>query len=245
MANLLNFRTRGHLPVMHQTEAAECGLACLAMVSSYHGHRIDLNTLRRCHPVLLKGVTLRGLIQVASQMHFACRPTRFELAHLRQLHFPAIVHWDMNHFVVIKSATKRGITINDPAAGEKSLPIAEASKHLTGVALELSPSEGFLAKGERARLPFSSFWSQLGGSTHAIVQILLLSITLQVLIIASPFYLQLTVDQVIARGDVDLTLAIAALMPSWASEITSCADRAGRACAGTRSRTARLPMVRY
>jgi ATP-binding cassette subfamily B protein RaxB len=179
------------------------------MVASYHGHRIDLNTLRRRHPVSLKGVTLRGLIQVASQMHFACRPIRFELAHLRQLHFPAIVHWDMNHFVVMKSATKRGIMINDPAAGQRFLPIAEASKHLTGVALELSPSEGFLAKDERTRLPFSTFWSHLEGSSHALVQVLLLSIILEVFVIASPFYLQLTVDEVIARGDVDLLLVLA------------------------------------
>jgi ATP-binding cassette subfamily B protein RaxB len=209
VAGLLNFSSRGHLPLIHQTEAAECGLACLAMVASYHGHRIDLNTLRRRHPVSLKGVTLRGLIQVASRMHFACRPIRFELAHLRQLHLPAIVHWDMNHFVVITSATKRGIIINDPAAGQRFLPIAEASKHLTGVALELSPSEGFLAKDERTRLPFSTFWSQLDGSTHALVQILLLSIILEVFVIASPFYLQLTVDEVIARGDVDLLLVLA------------------------------------
>jgi ATP-binding cassette, subfamily B, bacterial CvaB/MchF/RaxB len=65
VAALLNFARRGHLPVIHQTEAAECGLACIAMIASYLGHRIDLNTLRRQHPVSLKGVTLRGLIQVA------------------------------------------------------------------------------------------------------------------------------------------------------------------------------------
>ena len=47
VAGLLNFSSRGRLPVIHQTEAAECGLACLAMVASYHGHRIDLNALRR------------------------------------------------------------------------------------------------------------------------------------------------------------------------------------------------------
>jgi ATP-binding cassette, subfamily B, bacterial CvaB/MchF/RaxB len=138
VASLLHFSSHGHLPVVHQTEAAECGLACLAMVASYHGHCIDLNTLRRRHPVSLKGVTLRGLIQVASQMHFACRAIRFELAHLRQLQLPAIVHWDMNHFVVMKSVTKRGVMINDPAAGQRFLPLAEASKHLTGVALESS-----------------------------------------------------------------------------------------------------------
>ena len=209
MPGLLNFNTQGYLPVMHQTEAAECGLACLAMISSYHGHRIDLNTLRRRHPVSLKGVTLRAMIQVAHQMHLACRPLRFELGYLRQLHLPAIVHWDMNHFVVLKSVTRRGIAVHDPASGEGFYPIDEASKHLTGVALELSPSEGFLPKDERARLPFSTFWTQLRGSKHALIQILILSIVLEAFVIASPFYLQLTVDEVIASGDADLLVVLA------------------------------------
>ena len=209
VAGLLNLGSRGHLPVVRQTEAAECGLACLAMISSYHGHRIDLNTLRRRHPVSLKGVTLRALIQVASHMHLACRPLRFEFGQLKQLRLPAIVHWDMNHFLVLKSVMKRGIVVHDPASGERFFPIAEASKHLTGVALELSPSEGFLPKDERARLPFSTFWTQLRGSTHALVQILILSVVLETFVIASPFYLQLTVDEVIARGDADLLIVLA------------------------------------
>jgi ATP-binding cassette subfamily B protein RaxB len=205
----LNFSGQGRLPVIQQTEAAECGLACLAMISSYHGRRIDLNTLRRRHPVSLKGATLRALIQVASQMHFVCRPVRFELDHLKRLHMPTIVHWDMNHFVVLKSVTGRGILVHDPASGQRFFPIAEASKHLTGVALELSPSEGFRHKDERARLPFSTFWTQLRGSTHALVQILILSAVLEILVIASPFYLQLTIDEVIARGDADLMIVLA------------------------------------
>jgi ATP-binding cassette subfamily B protein RaxB len=209
VAILLNFGGQGRLPIIQQTEAAECGLACLAMISSYHGRRIDLNTLRRRHPVSLKGTTLRALIQVASQMRFVCRPVRFELDHLKRLQMPTIVHWDMNHFVVLKSVTRRGILVHDPASGQRFFPIAEASKHLTGVALELSPSEGFQPKDERARLPFSTFWTQLRGSTHALVQILILSAVLEILVIAGPFYLQLTIDEVIARGDADLMTVLA------------------------------------
>ena len=209
MTSLFTFHGRGHLPMIHQTEAAECGLACLAMVASYHGHRIDLSTLRRRHPVSLRGTTLRMVIQMANQMELACRPLRFELSHLNQLHLPAIVHWDMKHFVVLKSVARRGMVIHDPALGKRVFPIAEASKHLTGVALELSPSEGFLSKDERTRLPFSTFWTQLRGTTHALVQILILSLVLQAFVIASPFYLQLTVDEVIARGDADLLIVLA------------------------------------
>src|SRR5262249_55410350 len=179
------------------------------MISSYHGHRVDLNTLRRRHPVSLKGVTLRAMIHVASQMQLACRPLRFELGHLKQLHLPTIVHWDMNHFVVLKAVTRRGIVVHDPASGERFFPITEASKHLTGVALELSPAQGFLSRDERVRLPFSTFWTQLRGSTNALVQILILSVILESFVIAGPFYLQLTVDEVIARGDADLLIVLA------------------------------------
>src|SRR3954453_6257259 len=207
--SLLDFGVRSRLPLVIQAEAAECGLACLAMVASYHGHRIDLGTLRRRHPVSLKGVTLRGLIQVANQLHLACRPLRFELDHLRQLRLPAIVHWDLNHFVVVKAVKHKGIVVHDPASGEKSYSIAEASKHLTGVALELSPMGDFAPENERARLPLGIFWGRMPGITSTLGQIFILSIILELLVIAAPFYMQLTVNEVIARGDVDLLLVLA------------------------------------
>ena len=207
--SLLTFAFHRKLPVIQQTEAAECGLACLAMVASYHGHQLDLNTLRRRHPVSLNGVTLRALIQLASQLHLLCRPLRYELKHLNQLRRPAILHWDMSHFVVLKSVTRNGIVVHDPAWGERFYPLAEASKHLTGVALELAPAEGFIAKDERARLPLSVFWTHLSGSGHALVQVVVLSVILQAFVLTAPFYMQLTIDEVIARGDVDLLLVLA------------------------------------
>src|SRR5262249_61135025 len=103
------------------------------------------------------------------QLGRAGRPLRSETGPLRQLRLPAILHWDMSHFVVLKAVSRKGITIHDPGSGAKSLTIAEASKHLTGVALELSPAEGFVPRDERARLPLSVFWSQLSGSGNALL----------------------------------------------------------------------------
>jgi ATP-binding cassette subfamily B protein RaxB len=148
-------------------------------------------------------------MQVAAQLGLACRPLRIELGHLGQLRLPAILHWDMAHFVVLKAYKKKGIVVHDPAAGEKWLSIAEASKHLSGVALELSPTEEFCRTDERVRLPFSVFWSGMSGNTHALTQILVLSVVMEILVLAAPFYMQLTVDEVIARGDVDLLLVLA------------------------------------
>jgi len=209
MQTMLNFSGRRRLPLILQSEAAECGLACLAMIVSYHGHQSDLSSLRRQHPISLKGATLRSLIQVAAQLRLTCRALRFEVANLHQLRLPAIVHWDMEHFVVLKSVTQKQIVIHDPADGVRSLSLDEASKHLTGIALEIVPAEGFSPKDERARLPLTTFWSGIGEGTQALVQVFALSLALQILVLASPFYMQIVIDDVIARGDADFLIVLA------------------------------------
>src|SRR5256885_14556228 len=138
------------------------------MIASYFGHRIDLDTLRRRHPVSLKGMTLRALIETARHLELACRPLRIELAHLGQLRMPAILHWDMNHFVVLKSASRRGLVIHDPATGETRLSFEEASKHLSGVAVELLPLAGVEGEDEKNRLPPSGFFGRGHGTAHTL-----------------------------------------------------------------------------
>src|SRR5437764_2446340 len=117
--------------------------------------------------------------------------------------------WDMNHFVVLKSASRRRLVIHDPATGETRLSFEEASKHLSGVAVELWPLAGFEAKDERTRLPLSAFFGRVRGTAHALAQIFALSVILEIGIIAAPFYMQLALDQVIASGDVDLLVVLA------------------------------------
>ncbi|HEX5340359.1 MAG TPA: peptidase domain-containing ABC transporter [Gammaproteobacteria bacterium] len=189
------------LPVLLQTEAAECGLACLAMVSSYHGYRTDVGELRRRHSLSLKGATLAHLITIASSLGFTSRPLRLELDELRQLKCPAILHWDLNHFVVFKAVRGNKAVIHDPARGRKTLTLDEVSRHFTGVALELAPSHGFQRK---AAPPIPAIWSLLGswqGMLGVFTQILIFSLALEAFAILSPFFTQLIVDQVLVNED--------------------------------------------
>jgi len=183
------------------------------MIASFHRYRVDLNTLRRRFPVSLKGVTLKALMQIAEQLQLSCRPLKFDLDNLHQLRLPAVVHWDMNHFVVLKEITRKGIVVHDPAVGEKFFSMAEASRHLTGVAVEITPTDAFnrdnKSKEETERLPLSAFWSHTQGIGHALLQILALSVVMELFVIASPYYMQLAVDEVIARGDVNLLTTLA------------------------------------
>jgi ATP-binding cassette subfamily B protein RaxB len=197
------------LPLILQTEATECALACLAMISGYYGHQIDLNTLRRRYPVSLRGTTLRSLMEIGAQLDLLGRPVRFEMEDLASLRLPAILHWDLRHFVVLKQVTHKGITIHNPATGVQWLSRAEASRHITGVGLELTPTEGFVHKDERTSLPFSVFWVRNLGVGHALIQILALSVILELLVVVAPLYLQLVTDQVIAMGDADLLVVLA------------------------------------
>ena len=127
--HLLKLFSSTKLPVILQSEAAECGLASLAMIVNYHGHKIDLNTLRQNYPVSLKGIGLHGLMKLADRLHFASRAIRLELGELKNIQCPAILHWNLNHFVVLKKVTARSIIVHDPARGEHVLTFEEASKH--------------------------------------------------------------------------------------------------------------------
>lgn len=206
--SLLHFRSGKHLPVTLQTEMAECGLACLTMVATYHGHAIDLNTLRRDYPISLTGASLNNIMETAEKLKFTTRPLRLELEELDQLQAPCILHWDMNHFVVLKKATEKGVVIHDPAQGQRTLTYEETSKHFTGVALELYPATDFEEKDERQRLPLDTFFKRMKGLKSSLAKILGVSLVLQIFAVVSPFFMQLVVDEAIVTHDTNLLVVL-------------------------------------
>ncbi|MBH0022016.1 peptidase domain-containing ABC transporter [Pseudoalteromonas sp. SWXJ133] len=208
--HLLKFSGAKRLPVILQTEAAECGLASIAMVAAYYGYKTDLTSLRQEHEISLKGANLEELMQIADKLKLSTRALRLDLEHLSQLKTPCILHWDMNHFVVLKKVTKKSIEIHDPGLGERKYTMEEFSKHFTGVALELSPTEEFKSEDSRVNLKLSDFWSKVTGLKSTLGKVFVLSLLLQAFAIASPYYMQLVVDEVILSYDQNL-LAILAI----------------------------------
>lgn len=208
-AQLLLFSKKNKLPLILQTEIAECGLACLAMIACYHGHLVDLASLRRRFSMSLKGTTLKDLIDIADRLQLASRPLKLELEDINKLKTPAILHWDMNHFVVLKSAGRGRVTVHDPGNGERTLEYHEASKHFTGVALELTPTGEFKPQAERQEIRLRDFWRDSIGIKRSLIQLLLLSIALQAFALVSPFYMQLVVDQAIVGHDQGLLKVLA------------------------------------
>ena len=206
--NALRFGWRRRLPIMLQTQAAECGLACVGMIANYFGHLVDLASLRRRFTTSLKGATLNDVMLIAYRLGLASRALRLDLAELGQLRRPCILHWDMSHFVVLKAATNKHVVIHDPALGKRKLSYAETSHHFTGVALELTPTPAFTSQDQSRRLRLKDLTGRVVGLKRALGQIFALAAGLEIFAIISPLFLQLTIDKVVAASDRSLLVTL-------------------------------------
>ncbi|QKJ86069.1 peptidase domain-containing ABC transporter [Paramixta manurensis] len=200
----LNFGFRRRLPVIQQSQAAECGLACVAMILNYYKYNIDMVSLRSRFSTSLKGATLADIMLVAGRLGLGGRALRLEVDELVKLRKPCILHWNLNHFVVLKSVSKKGITIHDPARGVCDVPFSEVSRCFSGVALELMPSATFKPAEEKQSISMMRLIGSVNGIGAAIGQVLILSIALELFGILSPFYMQWVMDQVLVSADRDL-----------------------------------------
>ena len=200
----LNLSFRQKLPVLRQTQAAECGLTCIGMIAGYYGHHIDMVSLRQRFPTSLKGSTLANVMSFAQNLGLGSRAVRLELDELHKLNLPCILHWDMNHFVVLKGITKNKLIIHDPARGIRKVPMDEVSASFTGVALELYPAATFEKKDEKKSISMLSLIRNVSGIGSAFIQVALLSLALEFFGIITPFYMQWVIDQVLVSADRDL-----------------------------------------
>ncbi len=202
------------LPVILQTEAAECGLACLAMVMGYHGVITDLATLRARHAISLKGMSLASLAKLAQEERLGFRAVRLQLKDMANLSTPAILHWDLNHFVVLKSVRGNQVTVHDPDVGERRYTMQEVNEHFTGVALELWPDPGFEPRRESTPIALGQLIGQVTGFWPALTRILTLSLVLQIFVLTGPLFMQWILDHVIVSRDTNLltTLALGFLL---------------------------------
>lgn len=192
-----------------QSEAAECGLASLAMVASHHGYKSDLNSLRKSFPQSLKGLNLQQLMAIAEQLKLGSRALKLEMKHIGKLQLPCILHWDMNHFVVLEKVQANKVTVQDPAIGKRQFSLKQLAEHFTGIALELTPTEDFTTQDTRQRQSILSLIKTSKGISSFLVQLLCLSVVLQLFALAGPYYMQLIIDDVLLNQDTNLLTVLA------------------------------------
>lgn len=204
----INFNLTRRLPVILQTETSECGLACITMIANYWGCDYNLLDIRRRFLLSYRGTTLKDLVTIAEDLQFTSRPVRIELEQLHHLKCPCILHWNFNHFVVLKKANRRYLIIHDPGVGNCKISFGKCSHHFTGIALELMPKHSFKEEKSRIKVSFSSVMGKITGLKKGLLQLVLLGIMLQFCTLMGPLYLQWIVDEAIVTADRNLIMVL-------------------------------------
>ena len=198
----LRFGTR--IPVVLQTEASECGLACIAMVLAQHGTVTDLPALRARHGAVPQGMTVADLARVAAAEQLSTRAVRAEVHELAQLRLPCILHWDLGHFVVLREVRRDRYVVLDPAQGERTLTREELSPRFSGIAVEAWPSSDFAPRQEAQRISLRHLVGRVSGLWPTLWRVLSVSLALEVLALVSPLFIQWIVDNVVVSRDLNL-----------------------------------------
>lgn len=205
----LNFSFSRRIPMVFQTESAECGLACVAMVAGYHGHHIDLLELRQRFGISTKGARLTDLVRIGNGLAMASRAVRVDVDELGMLRLPCVLHWDLNHFVVLCAVNGSMVTLHDPAVGVRRLRMKDFSRHFTGVALELTAAPGFVTRASRPSMRLTDALGRVTGLRRSMGLIFIMALAIELLGITIPFYMQLTIDQALLSADRTLLTTLA------------------------------------
>ncbi|KKY80312.1 peptidase C39 [Enterobacter cloacae] len=204
----LQWTGRKQLPLIRQTESSECGLACLVMMACWHGLQTDLPSLRERFSISTHGMTLQRLIECAADIRLSSRAVRLEPEDLRSLSLPCILHWNMNHFVVLHKIRGSRLVIHDPDKGKVTLSLQDAGKHFTGVALELTPTSDFTARDERKKIHLRQLTGKTPGLLPSMARIIVFALALEIMALGSPLLNQLVIDEVLVAADQSLLAVI-------------------------------------
>ena len=126
-----------------QMEKTECGAASLAMILAYYGKNVTLEEMRQDCSVSRNGVNAKNIVLAARLHGLNANPISIEAEDAEEIELPSIIHWNMNHFLVLCGFNKKGAVVADPADGIRTVSYAEFSKSFTGIAIELTPGENF------------------------------------------------------------------------------------------------------
>lgn len=192
---------RKSLPVILQAEAAECGLACVAMIVNYHGFKIDMISIRKRFEVSSNGMSLKDIIVLGEKLNMTSSPVKIELEELRSLSLPCILHWSFNHFVVLKKLSRNGGIIHDPSIGERSISHSELSSCFTGIVLEMSPSAKFEKIEKSTMLTLKYMLAGIEGKTSVLAKVIIFSAAIEIMTLLIPASSQFILDNILNTGN--------------------------------------------
>ncbi|OGV32382.1 MAG: hypothetical protein A3E88_05870 [Legionellales bacterium RIFCSPHIGHO2_12_FULL_35_11] len=204
----LKFTKNKKLSMILQDQVTECGHACIAMISLYFGHQIGLPEIRKINSPSSHGVSFKQIINIFNKLNITTRALKVPINEIQYIKTPAILHWNMNHFVVLKKVAKNAITIHDPAFGVRTCGLEEFKNSFTGFVLEVEIPIDFQAIAIKKNISLFRIIKSVPGIDKLFTYLLLLSATIELLTITNPLFLQYIIDNVLGTNSANNLFAI-------------------------------------
>lgn len=194
-------KSKVNVPLVLQMENVECGAASLAMILRYLGNKsISLEQLRTDCNVSRDGVTAKGIKRAAIKNGLECKAFKATPKSIKKVSMPAVIHWNMGHFVVLCGYGKNCFYINDPALGKYKVSYDEFDRSFTGIVLTFEKTEKFLSNTDKKE--YTGF--TLKSIKPFIPKIIFLSfviMTVTVLSMLMPFFNSVYIDNILLTGN--------------------------------------------
>lgn len=204
------------IPEIRQMTAAECGVACLAMVLGYLGRPMKLDDIRQVTGTAQSGLTAPQLLTAGRAFGLRGRALSVDIDALPYLPPAAVLHWKFTHYVLFERLGKDGVHIVDPGQGRRFVTMEQFRQCFTGVVLQFEPGEGFQA-GAAGPKRVSRYLVKILQQSETLQRVVVLSLLLQFFALAIPMLTGLVVDRVVPRGDYHLLLVLGVGLASLAA----------------------------
>ena len=191
------------VPVVMQLEVLECGAAALAMIMAYYGKWVPLEEVRLACGVSRDGSNARNIYLAAQHYGFDVRAMQMSPDALKESgRFPCILHWNLNHFVVLDGFRGKYACLNDPARGKVRVSLEEFDRSFTGVVLIPTPSESFRPEGKRRSIADFAR-KRLIGAGAAVVFVMLATVISYLFGIVNSVASRIFLDRLLTRENPD------------------------------------------
>lgn len=186
------------VPIVMQMEALECGAACLCMILAHYGKWIPLEQVRADCGVSRDGSTASNINKAARAYGLTTKSNKYDIRSVKELAiYPAIIHWNFNHFVVLCGFKGQKAVINDPARGITEVSAEEFDQSFTGICLQFIPSEKFVKSGKpRSIADFAK--DRLKGTLVPVVFVMLTGILTGFSGILTPAFARVFTDNILS-----------------------------------------------
>ena len=189
-----------------QRDQSDCGVACLATVLKFYGGEISLEKLRELSGTSKDGTTLLGLYQAANQIGLDAEGFEAEIAHLKTLEHPALLHVVIDgkllHYIIVFGYKNGRFIIIDPAKGIEQLNEEQLSSIWKSKALLLLKPSERLEKVEEQKNKKREWLLNLVKEDYTILAIAtFLGLVISVLGISTAIFSQKLIDEILPNQD--------------------------------------------